>query len=136
MVQVLRCLAARKGSRKHSRGKLHRYNVGAPFERIAFDILEPLPRAADGSKNLLVVMDYFTKWPKVLYPIPDQEALTIAEALVQHWILRYGVPIQLHSDQRRNFLSAVLKGVCQLLGIDKNKDHTFAPTVNWHGGKV
>ncbi|GFV20002.1 retrovirus-related Pol polyprotein from transposon 412 [Trichonephila clavipes] len=32
-----------------SRGKLHRYNVGAPFERIAFDILGHLPRTASGN---------------------------------------------------------------------------------------
>ncbi|GFW66771.1 retrovirus-related Pol polyprotein from transposon 412 [Trichonephila clavipes] len=60
--------SARKGPKIRSRGKLHRYNVGAPFERIAFDILGPLPRTASGNKYLLVVMDYFTKWPEV-YPI-------------------------------------------------------------------
>ncbi|GFU87335.1 retrovirus-related Pol polyprotein from transposon 412 [Trichonephila clavipes] len=69
--------SARKGPKIRSRGKLHRYNVGAPFERIAFDILGPLPRTASGNKYLLVVMDYFTKWPEV-YPIPDQEAPTVA----------------------------------------------------------
>ncbi|GFX51321.1 retrovirus-related Pol polyprotein from transposon 412 [Trichonephila clavipes] len=83
---------ARKGPKIRSRGKLHRYNVGAPFKRIAFDILGPLPRTASGNKYLLVVMDYFTKWPEV-YPIPDQEAPTVAEAVVQHWISRYGVPL-------------------------------------------
>ncbi|GFU60855.1 retrovirus-related Pol polyprotein from transposon 412 [Trichonephila clavipes] len=35
--------AARKGHRKRTRGRLQLYNVGAPFERIAFDILGPLP---------------------------------------------------------------------------------------------
>ena len=34
--------AARKGPKKRSRGRLHRYNVGAPFERITLDILGPL----------------------------------------------------------------------------------------------
>ncbi|GFT11289.1 retrovirus-related Pol polyprotein from transposon 412 [Trichonephila clavipes] len=120
--------AARKGPKIRSRGKLHRYNVGAPFERIAFDILGPLPRTASGNKYLLVVMDYFTKWPEV-YPIPDQEAPTVAEAVVQHWISRYGVPLQLHSDQGRNFVSAVLKGVCELLGIDKTKTTPLHPHV-------
>ncbi|GFX30620.1 retrovirus-related Pol polyprotein from transposon 412 [Trichonephila clavipes] len=118
--------SARKGPKIRSRGKLHRYNVGAPFERIAFDILGPLPRTASGNKYLLVVMDYFTKWPEV-YPIPDQEAPTVAEAVVQHWISRYGVPLQLHSDQGRNFVSAVLKGVCELLGIDKTKTTPLQP---------
>ncbi|GFT37087.1 retrovirus-related Pol polyprotein from transposon 412 [Trichonephila clavipes] len=69
--------AARKGPRKRTRGKLQLYNVGAPFERIAFDILGPLLRSSDDN-NILVVMDYITKWPKA-YPIPDQEASTDAE---------------------------------------------------------
>ncbi|GFX74183.1 retrovirus-related Pol polyprotein from transposon 412 [Trichonephila clavipes] len=111
--------SARKGPKIRSRGKLHRYNVGAPFERIAFDILGPLPRTASGNKYLLVVMDYFTKWPEV-YPIPDQEAPTVAEAVVQHWISRYGVPLQLHSDQEeisslRCFLAGIFVSPCDLL---------------------
>ncbi|GFV94668.1 retrovirus-related Pol polyprotein from transposon 412 [Trichonephila clavipes] len=93
--------SARKEPKIRSRGKLHRYNVGAPFERIAFDILGPLPRTAS---------------------VP-----TVAEAVVQHWISRYGVPLQLHSDQGRNFVSAVLKGVCELLGIDKTKTTPLHP---------
>ncbi|GFT63842.1 retrovirus-related Pol polyprotein from transposon 412 [Trichonephila clavipes] len=43
--------AARKGPKIRSRGKLHRYNVGAPFERIAFDILGPLPRTASAYRS-------------------------------------------------------------------------------------
>ncbi|GFW58049.1 smoothened homolog [Trichonephila clavipes] len=38
-----------------------------------------------------------------------------------------GVPLQLHSDQGRNFVSAVLKGVCELLGIDKTKTTPLHP---------
>ncbi|GFS70025.1 retrovirus-related Pol polyprotein from transposon 412 [Trichonephila clavipes] len=54
--------AARKGPRKRTRGRLQLYNVGAHFERIAFDILGPLPKSSDGNNNILVVIDYFTKW--------------------------------------------------------------------------
>ncbi|GFX90124.1 retrovirus-related Pol polyprotein from transposon 412 [Trichonephila clavipes] len=53
--------SAGKDPRKRTRGRLQLYNVGAPFERIAFDLLGPLPRSSDG-KKILVVMDYFTKW--------------------------------------------------------------------------
>ncbi|GFV62220.1 hypothetical protein TNCV_2034981 [Trichonephila clavipes] len=53
--------AARKGPRKRTRGRLQLYNVGVPFEQVAFDILGPLPRSSDGNNNILVVMDYFTK---------------------------------------------------------------------------
>ncbi|GFX29206.1 retrovirus-related Pol polyprotein from transposon 412 [Trichonephila clavipes] len=112
--------AARKGPTERTRGRLQLYNVGVPFERIAFDILGQLPRSSDGNNNILVVMDYFTKWPEA-YPIPDQEASTVAEVLVKHWISRFGVPLQLHSDQGRNFDSAVCKRLCEILSIDKTR---------------
>ncbi|GFX60143.1 retrovirus-related Pol polyprotein from transposon 412 [Trichonephila clavipes] len=59
--------AARKGPRKPTRGRLQLYNVGTPFDRKAFDILGPLPRSSDDN-NILVVMDYFTKWHEA-FPI-------------------------------------------------------------------
>ncbi|GFX40081.1 hypothetical protein TNCV_4317171 [Trichonephila clavipes] len=117
---------ARKGTRKRTRGRLQLYNVGAPFERIAFDILGPLPRSSDGNNNILVVMDYFTKWPEA-YPIPDLEASTVAEVLVQHWISRFGVPLQLHSDQGRNFDPGVCKRLCEILAIDKTRTTALHP---------
>lgn len=43
--------AARKGLSRHTRGRLQRNTVGAPFERIALDILGPLPRTYDGNKS-------------------------------------------------------------------------------------
>ncbi|GFW69582.1 retrovirus-related Pol polyprotein from transposon 412 [Trichonephila clavipes] len=75
--------AAPKGPGKRTRGRLQLYNVGAPFELIAFDILGPLPRSSDGNNLILVAMYYFTKWPEA-YRIPNQEASTVAEVLVQH----------------------------------------------------
>ncbi|GFT16129.1 retrovirus-related Pol polyprotein from transposon 412 [Trichonephila clavipes] len=117
--------AAPKGPRKLTRGGLQLCNVGAYFERIAFDILCPLPRSSDGN-NILVVMDFFTKWPEA-YPISDQEASTVAEVLVQHWISRFRVPLQLHSDQGRNFDSAVCKRLCEILAIDKTRTTALHP---------
>ncbi|GFV91175.1 retrovirus-related Pol polyprotein from transposon 412 [Trichonephila clavipes] len=104
--------AACKGPRKHTRGRLQLYNVGEPFKRMAFDILGPLPRSSDDNNNILVVMDYFTKWPEVYSISNNQDASTAAELLVQHWISRFGVPLQLHSDHGRNFDSAVCKRLC------------------------
>ncbi|GFX04741.1 retrovirus-related Pol polyprotein from transposon 412 [Trichonephila clavipes] len=110
--------AVRKGPRKRTRGRLQLYNVGAPFERITFDILCPLPRLSDGKNNILVLMNCFNKWPEA-YPISDQE--TVAEVLAQHWISRYGVPLQIHSDQGGNFDYEVSKRLCEILGIDKTR---------------
>ena len=43
-------------------------------------------------------MDYFTKWPEV-YAIPNKESSTVADVLVSNFFCRFGVPMELHSDQ-------------------------------------
>lgn len=93
------------------------YNVGVPFERITIDVAE---QPDDGKRYVLVAIDYFSKWPEA-YPLPNQEATTVAEVLVNNWICRYGVPIELHSDQGRNFESEVFRNVCELLGTRKTR---------------
>ncbi|UYV63839.1 K02A2.6-like [Cordylochernes scorpioides] len=80
---------------KDSRAKLKTYNVRAPFERIAIDIMGQLPRSDKGNRYILVKMDYFTKWPEA-FPLADQEAETVAEALISQFFKRYrrhdGIP--------------------------------------------
>ncbi|GBM00130.1 Retrovirus-related Pol polyprotein from transposon 412 [Araneus ventricosus] len=93
---------------------------------MALDILGPLPVTTKGNRYVLVLMDYFTKWPEVI-PIPDQEASTLAEELVRAWISRYGVPMILHSDQGTNFNSALFTELCKLLGILKTLTTALHP---------
>ena len=71
------------------------------MERVAIDILGPLPETSRKNKLILVVSNFFTKWTES-YPIPNQEATTVAEKLVSELICRFGVPHQLHSDQGTN----------------------------------
>eukprot|EP00731_Ephydatia_muelleri_P019297 Em0012g122a len=73
-----------------------------PLQRVAMDIMGPLPETSRGNKYILVIADYFTKGSEA-YPIPNMEAITVAKCLVNEFICRFGVPEQLHSDQGRNF---------------------------------
>ncbi|GFX51764.1 retrovirus-related Pol polyprotein from transposon 412 [Trichonephila clavipes] len=72
--------AARKGPRKRTRGRLQLYNVGVPFERIHFQDHQ----MATTTSWLLWTTSLSSLKP--IYPIPAQEASTVAEDLVQHWI--------------------------------------------------
>jgi transposase InsO family protein len=65
-------------------------------------------------------MDYFTMW-LVAYAIPNQEAATVAEALVTNFFCRFGVPRELHSDQGRNFESRLMQEVLERLGVNKTR---------------
>ena len=69
-----------------------------PMQRVAMDILGPLPETLRGNKHILVVGEYFTKW-KEAFPLKDSEALTIAKVFVNEFVCRFGVLDSLHTDQ-------------------------------------
>ncbi|GBN09920.1 hypothetical protein AVEN_161909-1 [Araneus ventricosus] len=60
----------RKRLKTRNKGILQRYNVGAPFKRIALDILRLFPVTTKGNRYVLVLMDYFAKWTEAIL-IPD-----------------------------------------------------------------
>lgn len=53
--------AARKRPMKQYQGPTKKYVVGAPIERIAIDIMGPLPETEKRNRYILVIADYFTK---------------------------------------------------------------------------
>ena len=117
---------ARKGPPGRSHAPLQQCPVGAPMERVAVDIVGPLPRSDKGNRFVLSAIDYFTKWPEA-YALPDQEAVTVADALVGGMISRFGVPETLHSDQGRNFESRVFASMCDRLGMHKTRTTPLHP---------
>ncbi|XP_036143377.1 protein NYNRIN-like [Monomorium pharaonis] len=96
------------------------YNVGAPFERIQVDILGPLPTSSSENKYLLVVVDCFSKWPEAV-PLKNKRANTVARSLVDQVFSRHGIPLELHTDQGRNFECHLFKEMTLLLGIRKSR---------------
>ncbi|VDI15529.1 Hypothetical predicted protein [Mytilus galloprovincialis] len=115
---------SRKGPQKRARGAMKQYLVGAPLERVALDILGPLPITTSGNKFILVLTDYFSRWAEA-YPIPNQEAETISKIFVDEFICRFGVPRQVHTDQGRQFESKLFTGICKRFNIDKTRTSPY-----------
>ena len=97
----------RSGPPKKYHHALAEWQANYPFHYIGFDFMGPLP-LSNGKKHILVIGDHFTKWFEAI-PLPDQTAITTANALVDHWISRFGCPHSLHSDQGRNFESKLFE---------------------------
>ncbi|CAG2240186.1 unnamed protein product [Mytilus edulis] len=74
--------ASTKAPCKKPKARMKQYLVGAPWERMAIDILGPLPISVNNNRYLMVVQDYFSKWTEAI-PIPDTEAVTVAKKFVE-----------------------------------------------------
>ena len=116
----------RKSPPKKRRAPLQQYRVGIPVERVAIDLLGPLPRSGQGNQYVMVVGDYQTKWMEA-FALPDAKAATVAKKLVEEFVCRYGVPQELHSDQGTNFESELFAEMCKLLGIKKTRTTAYNP---------
>ena len=60
----------------------------------------------------------------------SNEVKMVAETLFEGFISRIGVPMNIHSDQGRNFKSKLFKQMCNLLGIKKTRTTAFRPCSN------
>lgn len=99
-----------------------------PFENIALDIVGPL-NDSSGYFYLLTFQDNLTKFVGAI-PLENQEADTVARAFVEHVVLRYGIPMNILTDQGTNFLSTLFSNVCKLLKIKKIKSSAYHPETN------
>eukprot|EP00117_Sycon_ciliatum_P009189 scpid21588/ scgid11586/ Retrovirus-related Pol polyprotein from transposon 412; Protease; Reverse transcriptase; Endonuclease len=97
-----------------------------PFQRIALDIMGPLPITDRNNRYVLVIADYFTKWVEV-YAMPNMLATTVARFLFDGWICRYGAPCTIHSDQGPQFESRIFTQLCALYSITKTRTTPYHP---------
>ena len=96
-----------------------------PFQRIAMDIVGPLPRSRLGNKYILVVCDYATRYPEA-FALKSVDAEHVAEALVTMFA-KVGVRKEILTDQGTNFTSRLLAGLYELLGVKAIKTSPYHP---------
>lgn len=101
------CLACQASKVQcHVRSPLQHVPVPAEsFTHIHVDIVGPLPPSRCHS-YLLIIVDQTSRWPETL-PMTSISAEECARTFTLGWVARFGVPLDITSDRRRQFTSAI-----------------------------
>ena len=81
---------ARKSNGRVKKSQPQYYQVGAPTDRVATDILGPFPKSESGNRYVLLMGDYFTRWIDA-NTIPEFSAKTVAQKLVYEFFFRFSI---------------------------------------------
>ena len=83
--------------------------VSEPFEKVAFDLVGPLPRTSSGYKYILTMICLFTKYPEAI-PLKRVDNESVLEAMIE-FFSRHCLPKTILTDQGSVFMSTVLGDV-------------------------
>ncbi|KAL4231721.1 hypothetical protein ACF0H5_009297 [Mactra antiquata] len=118
-----------KVSRNQPTPPLHPLPVEEPFSRIHIDLLCSLPKTREGYQYVLLIVDSFTKWTEA-HPLKTQEAKDVAEVLYNEIFARYGAPRTIVSDRGANFMSKLVKALCEMFEVKQLHTSSYHPQTN------
>lgn len=92
------------------------------FQKVFLDLVGPLQPDVEQNKYILTLQCELSKFVEC-YPLQNKESETVSRAFVNNFILRYGIPEEIVTDQGTEFLAEIFKDTCKLLRI-KNLSST------------
>lgn len=91
---------------------------------LAIDFVGPLP----SGHNLLVIIDYFSRFTEVI--IMRQTTASLTVKALHETFCRFGMPDSIKSDNGPQFVSGELQQFCKQFGIEHRKTTPYWPQAN------
>ena len=110
------------------RAPLVSITTSQPLELVCMDFLT-LEMSKGGFQYLLIITDHFTRYALAI-PTKNMTAKTTADAFFTNFVVHYGFPKRIHSDQGKNFESEIIEELCQLSGMSKSRTTPYHPMGN------
>ena len=100
--------------------------VHNPFDRIAMDLVGPLPETMRNNVYILTITDYCTRWAEAI-PIPNKTAQTVADAVLKNVFYRHGMAKVLLTDNGKEFTANYFQDICKLLKVKRVTTTSYRP---------
>ena len=96
---------------------LENFMATHPLELVHLDYL-CLEPGKGMEESVLVITDHFTRYAQA-YVTKTQTAQMMVKTLWDKFIVHYGLPKKILTDQRQNFESRLMADLCELMGVQK-----------------
>ena len=96
------------------------------WQRMAMDIVGPVPVSTKGNKYILVMLEYTTRYA-IAVALKNQTAQNIMRKLIKHVINAEGTPAEILTDQGKNFQADDMKELAKQLGIKQLRTTAYHP---------
>jgi transposase InsO family protein len=120
------CQRSRPGLER-LQGIVHTHPIPGVFQTVYLDFWHAKYRREP--RVVLTMIDQATKWVEAV-PIPNQIGDTVAEAFLQSWVCRFGVPHTIITDNDSPLVGDILRRLAGQLGIRKLRTTPYHPEGN------
>ena len=128
---VRNCLPCQDSAKSAPKLHIEPYRIplpDSPWEKLAIDITGPFDNAPHNMKFIVVLIDYYSKFPEILC------TTDITSARIIKWLkeifARYGNPIRLVSDNGPQFISSEFINFLHARDIEHERSPVYHPQHN------
>ena len=89
----------------------------------------------NGYVYILTAVEAFSRYC-VCVPLRNKESLTVAKAIMDHIVMRFGIPLEFSSDQGLEFNAELSHSLMRFLGINKVRTTAYRPQANSLAEKI
>jgi transposase InsO family protein len=125
------CVGCAKGKvQAHCKTQVEPIHIpAARFRHVHVDLVGPLPVSSGGHSYVLTIIDRTSRWPEAV-PLTSITAERCADAFVEGWVSRFGVPDTVTTDRGTQFSSATWACLARTLRFRHIMTSAYHPQAN------
>ena len=124
-----KCECCLRFKTKPDKEELNPIEVLYPLELVHLDYLTIGEKGTDKTVNVLIITDHFTKYAQA-FITPKQTAHVTAKVFWEQFLVHYGWPAKIISDQGRSFENKLFKELCNIAQVQKLWTSPYHPETN------